>query len=166
MSKTCWIKRVFRVKDRSDKDGKGIWQRRESRHTNGTHERSRLNTLTDLIEEVRPQALAAGIPADEFETMTFVEILDQMRANRKIRQDKVTMQAVMDHKQAELIAYAFNDPQHMPGLKKAYPFLDKLVDDEPHEEIPEWKLEQAEFLSQAMRVKAAVQRKKEAGDHV
>lgn len=94
--------------------------------------------------------------------MTFTEILDQMRANQKIQQDKLTEQAVMDHKQAELIAYAFNDPQHMPGLKKAYPFLDKFMDDESQEEIPEWKIEQAEFLTQAMRVKAAVQRSKEA----
>lgn len=70
-----------------------------------------------------PIALDSGIRSDQYWNMTFQEIMYQILAYRKHERDQLTQRAYMDHRLAELIAYAFNDPQKMPKALDAYPFL-------------------------------------------
>jgi hypothetical protein len=95
--------------------------------------------------------------------MTYQEIVAQIKANRHQHAEELREQAVMDHTQAALMAYALNDPQHMPSLQKAYPFIDKVETTdtrEPSQPQPEWQNDQAMLIQQAMAVKATLERKK------
>ncbi|WP_244660752.1 hypothetical protein [Lactobacillus nasalidis] len=84
--------------------------------------------------------------------MDFNEIMVQVGANKKREQEELKKRAYMDHELAQLIAYAFNDPNKMPSVEKAYPFI-KEMEPQPKEAIPEWlKMKQA-FMRQAQKIK-------------
>lgn len=68
-------------------------------------------------------AIEWGIPADEYWCMTFREIMFQVMANKKRHEIELKEKAMFDYKQAQLNAYAMNDPQKMPRAEKVYPFL-------------------------------------------
>ncbi|MFT8406097.1 hypothetical protein [Liquorilactobacillus nagelii] len=85
--------------------------------------------------------------------MTFKEAMVQLLANRKNRIDQMKFRAMMDHQQANLISFAFNDPSKMPKLEEAYPFL-KDEQQKQVEQAPEWKKDQMQLMAQAARVKA------------
>lgn len=106
-----------------------------------------------------PMAVNAGIPADEYWGMTIREITIQAQANRQRHMDELRERAVMDHKLSELMAYAVNEPNKIPGVDKMYGFLEEKAD-EPKEEIPEWKKDQIEFMKQAELIRAARNSKK------
>ena len=76
--------------------------------------------------------------------------------------------AVMDHKTAELMAFAVNDPSKMPSVEKHYSFMDDnaecqpdTLNNEPDRNEPEeWQSDQALLVQQAMAVRATNERKK------
>ncbi|WP_261806140.1 hypothetical protein [Lapidilactobacillus luobeiensis] len=108
-----------------------------------------------MINEIRGPAIESGIRADEFETMTLNEILDQMHAYRKRDMDKLREKGVMDHKQAELIAFAFNDPSKMPSIQETYPFLKGLFTEAKPKPQQQWQVDQANLIMAANRIKQA-----------
>ncbi|MFD1431234.1 hypothetical protein [Lacticaseibacillus yichunensis] len=99
--------------------------------------------------------------------MTYEQIVSQIKAYRHQHQERLREQAVMDHTQASLMAFALNDPSKMPDLYKAYPFLRGLGTDEskapnrPAQTNSAWQNDQALLMQQAMLVKATLQRKKQ-----
>lgn len=101
--------------------------------------------------------------------MTYLEIVAQIKANRKRHFEQLREQAVMDHTQASLMAFALNDPQKMPSVAKAYPFISNdgevtqsnaSVQTKQVEPQPAWQNDQAMLLQQSMIVKATLERKK------
>lgn len=113
-----------------------------------------------MFDELRQPAIDAGIPATEYDDMTYLQIVAQIRANRKQHSEQLKEQAVMDHRQATLMAFALNDPQHMPSLQKAYPFIQQIdaqVESKPAQ--PAWQNDQAMLIQRAMAVKETLQRK-------
>jgi hypothetical protein len=95
--------------------------------------------------------------------MPYLQIISQIKANRYQHEEQLREQAIMDHTQATLMAFAMNDPQKMPSVAKAYPFLDKFQEgdqSQPKQEpVAEWQNDQAMLIQQAMVVKATLQRK-------
>ncbi|MGK4058184.1 hypothetical protein AB0Y04_00425 [Loigolactobacillus coryniformis] len=120
--------------------------------------------MTDLFETLRQPAINAGIPATEYDDMPYLQIISQIKANRLRHEEQLREQAIMDHTQASLMAFAMNDPQKMPSIAKAYPFLDKFQEggqSQPEQApAPEWQNDQAMLIQQAMVVKATLQRKR------
>jgi hypothetical protein len=119
---------------------------------------------------LRQPAIDAGIPADRYDDMTYLEIVAQIKANRKRHLEQLREQAVMDHTQASLMAFALNDPQKMPSVAKAYPFISddgevsQSSSPAPEKQLepqPAWQNDQAMLLQQSMIVKATLERKKE-----
>lgn len=104
--------------------------------------------------------------------MTYLEIVAQMKANRKRHAEALREQAVMDHTQATLMAFAINDPQKMPSLQKAYPFVEQLnyqvdqhvaktnIEQPQRTQERAWQNDQAMLIQQAMKVKETRRRKR------
>jgi hypothetical protein len=118
---------------------------------------------------LRQPAIDSGIPANRYDDMTYLEIVAQIKANRKQHLEQLREQAVMDHTQASLMAFALNDPQKMPSVAKAYPFItddiqtarqDSSAPSMQPKPQPAWQNDQAMLLQQAMIVKATIERKK------
>lgn len=86
--------------------------------------------------------------------MSFEEIMVQTLANRKNRVDEMKFRAMMDHQQANLMSYAFNDPSKMPKLEEAYPFL-KDEQKKQAEQVPQWKINQLKMIARAKQIKQA-----------
>ena len=97
-------------------------------------------------------AVQSGIDADHFWELDFGEIMVQIIANNRSRMEDMRMRAMMDHKQAEMMAYAFNDPSKMPKVEEAYPFV-KSTAPKQVEPVPEWQADQAELMQQAQKIK-------------
>ncbi|AHB80339.1 hypothetical protein ACFIUX_07690 [Oenococcus oeni] len=85
--------------------------------------------------------------------MNFEEIMVQTLANNQNKVQQMRMQAIMDHKQSELMAYALNDPSKMPKAEEAYPFLKQF--EKVQDKVPDWKKDQLLLMQQAQRIKAA-----------
>lgn len=62
--------------------------------------------------------------------------------------------AMMDHQQANLMSYAFNDPSKMPKVEEAYPFL-KDEQKKQTEQVPQWKINQLKMIARAKQIKQA-----------
>ncbi len=104
-----------------------------------------------------PEAVSAGIDATEFWSMDFNEIMVQVGANRQREREELKKRAYMDHELAQLIAYAFNDPNKMPSVEKAYPFIkeDQPQEDRPQEEqVPDWVKMKETLMRQANQIKS------------
>ena len=72
--------------------------------------------------------MTIGITSDQFWSMTFVEIRDEIDAYNRRRKmtvkEQQQLQAVTDYQLAQLVGVMFNDPKKYPkDLKKAYPGL-------------------------------------------
>lgn len=117
-----------------------------------------------MIEDLYPVAVQYGVDAERFWGMSFKEVMIQTLANRKNRIDEMKFRAMMDHQQANLIAFAFNDPNKMPKPEEAYPFL-KDDQQKQVEQAPEWKKDQMQLMAQAARVKAFNKLKKGGTEH-
>ena len=116
---------------------------------------------------IYPYAVENGIKSDDFWKMTFDEIMVHITATIKHHRKVLKERAVMDHKTAELMAFAVNDPSNMPSVEKHYGFMDDsdenkptIINNEPDQLEPEdWQNDQAILLQQAMSVKAVNARK-------
>lgn len=100
-----------------------------------------------------PLAVEQGIPADEYWTMTYEEILVQVEANKKKREAELREKAQFDYRMGQLMVYAFNDPKKMPEIEKMYPFIKS---EEP-EELSEEEKKHHEMLKEQelMRIQAS-----------
>lgn len=101
--------------------------------------------------------MQSGIDSDHFWELDFGELMVQVIANNRNRIDDMRMRAVMDHKQAEMMAFALNDPSKMPSVEEAYPFI-KTVTKSVAE--PEWKQDQLLLMQQSQKIKTARKFKK------
>ena len=106
---------------------------------------------------IYPLAVQSGIDSDRFWELDFGELMVQIIANNRNRMDDMRMRAVMDHKQAEMMAFALNDPSKMPSVEEAYPFI-KTVTKSVAE--PEWKQDQLLLMQQSQKIKTARKFKK------
>ncbi|MGX7025874.1 hypothetical protein [Vagococcus hydrophili] len=106
------------------------------------------------------QAIEIGIPATDYWSMTFDEIMIQCSANKKIKERDIKEKAMLDYSLIQGILYAFNDPKNMPKAEKLYPILDeqKQVENKQPQELSEQKPynadhDQAIFMEMARGVK-------------
>nr|WP_225442976.1 hypothetical protein [Lactiplantibacillus plantarum] len=103
--------------------------------------------------------MQSGIDSDHFWELDFGELMVQVIANNRNRIDDMRMRAVMDHKQAEMMAFALNDPSKMPSVEEAYPFI-KTATSTSSDSVPEWKRDQLLLMQQAQKIKTARKFKK------
>ncbi|WP_367115012.1 MULTISPECIES: hypothetical protein [Lactiplantibacillus] len=103
--------------------------------------------------------MQSGIDSDHFWELDFGELMVQVIANNRNRIDDVRMRAVMDHKQAEMMAFALNDPSKMPSVEEAYPFI-KTATSTSSDSVPEWKRDQLLLMQQSQKIKTARKFKK------
>lgn len=119
-----------------------------------------------MLEYMYPQAVEAGIPATEYWQMTLEEIMIQISANKKIKENELRERAMFDYSQQRLAVFAFNDPKKFPKFEEAYPFLNQIKEAvkeaKTEEEIKAdaMKKEQEIFLAQAEAIKATRERRK------
>lgn len=119
-----------------------------------------------MLDYMYPQAVESGIPATEYWGMTLEEIMIQVQANKRIKENEMRERAYFDYAQQKLSIYAFNDPKHMPGFEDAYPFLKQIeqaVEEAKTEEETKQEAMQREqeiFLAQAQAIKATRERRK------
>lgn len=113
-----------------------------------------------------PQAVEAGISAVDYWQMTLEEIMIQVAANKKNKENELREQALFDYSQQRLAVFAFNDPKKFPKFEEAYPFLNQIkeaVEEQKTEEQlkqEEMSREQEIFLAQAEAIKATRERRK------
>lgn len=67
-------------------------------------------------------AVQNGIPSDEYWSKTFEEIIIQVNANQRNKEDELKQEANLNYRLAQLMAYAMNDPSKMPSFESIYPF--------------------------------------------
>ncbi|WP_237757733.1 hypothetical protein [Lactiplantibacillus plantarum] len=67
------------------------------------------------------------------------------------------MRALLDHKQAEMMVFALNDPSKMPSVEEAYPFIKTATKSVAE---PEWKRDQLLLMQQSQKIKTARKLKK------
>lgn len=119
-----------------------------------------------MLEYMYPQAVEAGIPATEYWGMTLEEIMIQVQANKKIKENELREKAMFDYSQQRLAIFAFNDPKKFPKFEEAYPFLKEIkqavqeAKSEEQEKADALKREQEIFLAQAEAIKATRERRK------
>lgn len=122
--------------------------------------------MSELLEYMYPQAVEAGIPATDYWAMTFEEIMVQVQANKKIKENELKEKAMFNYSQERLAIYAFNDPKNFPTFEEAYPFLKKIEqaveEAKSNEEIKQEAMqrEQEIFLAQAQAINATRERRK------
>lgn len=119
-----------------------------------------------MLEFMYPQAVESGIPATDYWGMTLEEIMIQVQANKKIKENELKEKALFDYSQQRLAVFAFNDPKKFPKFEDAYPFLkqiEKAVEEAKTEEETKQEAMQREqemFLAQAQAIKATRERRK------
>lgn len=82
--------------------------------------------MSQLLEDLYPQAVEAGISSTEFWSMTFEEIMIQVEANKKRHENELREKAMFDYSQQRMAIFAFNDPKNFPKFDEAYPFLAEI----------------------------------------
>lgn len=113
-----------------------------------------------------PQAVEAGIPAVDYWQMTLEEIMIQVSANKKNKENELREQALFDYSQQRLAVFAFNDPKKFPKFEEAYPFLNQIKEAMEEQKTEEqlkqeaMSREQEIFLAQAEAIKATRERRK------
>ncbi|WP_270345810.1 hypothetical protein [Enterococcus thailandicus] len=119
-----------------------------------------------MLEYMYPQAVEAGIPSTAYWGMTLEEIMIQVQANKKIKENELKERAMFDYSQQRLAVFAFNDPKKFPKFEEAYPFLKQIeqaVEEAKSEEESKqeaMKRDQEIFMAQAEAIKATRKRKK------
>lgn len=118
-----------------------------------------------MLEYMYPQAVEAGIPSTAYWGMTLEEIMIQVQANKKIKENELKERAMFDYSQQRLAVFAFNDPKKFPKFEEAYPFLKQIeqaVEEAKSEEESKqeaMKRDQEIFMAQAEAIKATRKRK-------
>ena len=105
-----------------------------------------------------PIAVKLGIPASEFWSMTYDEIVTQVEANVLNKEEALKEQAMMDYKRAQLISYSVNDPKKMPKFEDFYSFSKEETEDEAELKL---KQEQDYMIMQMARMGAMRQLREE-----
>lgn len=119
-----------------------------------------------MLDFMYPQAVEAGIPSTEYWGMTLEEIMIQVQANKKIKENELREKAMFDYSQQRLAVFAFNAPKEFPKFEEAYPFLKQIeqaVEEAKTEEETKQQAMQREqeiFLAQAQAIKATRERRK------
>lgn len=119
-----------------------------------------------MLEHMYPQAVEAGIPATEYWGMTLEEIMIQVQANKKVKENELKEKAMFDYSQQRLAVFAFNDPKKFPKFEDAYPFLKQIEQAVEEAKIEEeskqdtMKRDQEIFLTQAQAINATRERRK------
>lgn len=96
-------------------------------------------SATELVEALYPQALGAGLSADEFWDMSIGEVEQIVNARLKRQQEQTKLQATMLWNLGNLIAFAAHDPKHYPPLHEAFPGLFRP----PQERQTDWRVMKA-----------------------
>ena len=91
--------------------------------------------MSELLTEMEPVAVEWGIPANEYWSMSYAEIITQVEANKKRHEMEMKNKAMFDYNAAQLNAWAFNEPNKMPKAEAIYPFL-KSEEEQKLEELP------------------------------
>lgn len=118
-----------------------------------------------MLEYMYPQAVEAGIPSTEYWGMTLEEIMIQVQANKKVKENELKERAMFDYSQQRLAVFAFNDPKKFPKFEEAYPFLKQIeqaveeVKNEEESKQEAMKRDQEIFMAQAEAIKATRKRK-------
>lgn len=118
-----------------------------------------------MLEYMYPQAVEAGIPATDYWGMTLEEIMIQVQANKKIKENELKEKAMFDYSQQRLAIFAFNDPKKFPKFEEAYPFLKQIEQAveqaKSEEEIKQEAIQRDQeiFMAQAEAIKATRKRK-------
>lgn len=108
-------------------------------------------------------AVKAGIDADKFWSMTYGELIVQAEGNESIRKREIEEKAFLDYKQAQLQAYAFNEPKKMPKFSDHYPF-DNEMNPVSKEGNPakgqqqDWQIMKARMIERTEMIKATRER--------
>lgn len=115
-----------------------------------------------MLIDMQPMALRAGISVERYWSMDMNEIIAQSKANNQRKYDQLKERAIMDHKLSELMAFAVNEPNKMPDIKKMYGIDVEANEPETQsaEPIPDWKKDQAEFMKQAEMIRNSRNAKK------
>lgn len=87
--------------------------------------------------------------------MTIDEIITQITAYRKQREEMLKERALMDYQLMQGLSYAFNQPQKMPKAEKMYPFLNEQQQEDvkpvTHEEDQAVMMEQLKMLERGLQ---------------
>lgn len=122
--------------------------------------------MSELLEYMYPQAVETGIPATEYWSMTLEEIMIQISANKKSKENELREKAMFDYSQQRLAVFAFNDPKKFPTFEEAYPFLKKIKEEvektgnQEEQKAVEMLKQQQMFMAQAEAIKATRERRK------
>lgn len=129
--------------------------------------------MSELLRDMYPLAVESGIPATDYWSMTFDEIMVQVQANKKVRERDMRDKAIMDYKLAQLNAYSFNDPKKMPGLDEFYGLENERTtesldgSENPQSEVSsedrKWLKQKADMMQVAAAIKRTNARKQEGG---
>ena len=111
-----------------------------------------------MLRAIYPIAVQSGIDAEQFWEMNFEEIMVQTMANNRNKIQEMRTKAIMDHRQAEMMAFALNDPSKMPKVEEAYPFVNETKTQQT-EQVPQWEKDRALLMQQAQKIKMARQAK-------
>lgn len=114
-----------------------------------------------MLEDMYPQAVEAGIPSTEYWGMTLDEVMVQVQANKKNKENELRERAMFDYTQQRLGIYSFNDPKNFPDFEKAYPFLTKIKEEvqEALSEEDQMKRDQEIIMMNAATIKETRKRK-------
>lgn len=116
--------------------------------------------MSDLLTDMYPLAVQRGIPSDEYWEKTLEEILVQVDANQQNKQQEVVLQANLDYRMVQMIAYAVNEPQKMPNFEDAYPFTIEANEvSEEEKALLEMKRDQGIMLANIAQIQATRARK-------
>lgn len=105
-------------------------------------------------------AVQNGIPSDEYWSKTFEEIIVQVDANQRIKEEDIKQEANLNYRLAQLMAYAMNEPSKMPSFESAYPFAGKVEEITEEERlVKEMEEDQQRMMIMAQAIKATRARK-------
>lgn len=105
-----------------------------------------------------PMAVEAGIPATDYWSMSFDEIMIQVLANRKREQKRLKEKAIFDYAQQRLSIFSFNDPKKFPKFEEAYPFVSDMDKKDEKEEELEMNTDQDVFIRNAIAIQQTRER--------
>lgn len=117
---------------------------------------------------MKPTAIDVGIPAMEYDSMTFGEIMLQVESFNRAEKKRLKEKAYFAFKEAYLNSYAFNDPSKTPKFDDVFEFAksdeeqqaleEKKVEENKITQAPAWKVMQVEMIQKSVMAKMAKQK--------
>ena len=94
-----------------------------------------------MFNDMLPIALQSGIKVLDYWFMTYIEIIDTIKAFREVERQRIREVASFNHSLANLIALSMarleNDKAEYPTLKQSFPGLFNDIDDTPKQQNSE-----------------------------